>query len=49
MDGRGQALGNIFTERLGRTVKYDTGYLHDYAHPRETRQQWGRHFAFYNH
>jgi putative transposase len=35
MDGRGCALGNIFTERLWRFVKYKEVYLNDYLSPRE--------------
>jgi putative transposase len=49
MDGRGRAMDNTFTERLWRTVKYEEVYLHEYANPREARQQLNRHFQFYNH
>jgi putative transposase len=49
MDGKGRALDNIFTERLWRTVKYEEVYLHDYAHPKEARQQLVPYFEFYNH
>jgi putative transposase len=49
MDGKGRALDNIFTERLWRTVKYEEVYLHDYAQPKEARQQLGQYFEFYNH
>ena len=35
MDGKGDALDNIFTERLWRTVKYEEVYLHDYASPKD--------------
>lgn len=49
MDGKGRALDNIFTERLWRTVKYEEVYLHDYAHPKEARQQLVQYFEFYNH
>ena len=49
MDGKGRALDNIFTERLWRTVKYEEVYLHEYAHPKEARQQLARYFDFYNH
>lgn len=49
MDGRGRALDNIFTERLWRTVKYEEVYLHEYANPREARQQLATYFPFYNH
>jgi putative transposase len=48
MDGKGRALDNIFTERLWRTVKYEEVYLHDYAHPKEARQQLAHYFESYN-
>ena len=56
VDGRGCALdlvqstrlGNIFTERLWRTVKYEEVYLHDYDSPREARQGLTRYFDFYD-
>ncbi len=38
-DSKGRALDNIFTERLWRTVKYEEVYVHDYASPKEARQQ----------
>src|SRR5262249_10368035 len=41
MDAKGRAIDNIFTERLWRTIKYDQVYLHDYASPRQCRQQLG--------
>jgi len=31
MDGRGQALDNVFVERLWRTVKYEEVYLREYV------------------
>jgi putative transposase len=49
MDGKGRALDNIFTERLGRTVKYEEVYLKDYASPREARTGIGEYLDFYNH
>ena len=49
MDSKGRALDNIFTERLWRTVKYEEVYLHDYASPKEARQQLSTYFEFYNH
>jgi putative transposase len=49
MDSKGRALDNIFTERLWRTVKYEEVYLHDYASPKEARQQLSQYFEFYNH
>ncbi len=48
MDGRGRALDNIFTERLWRTIKYEEVYLHEYASPREARQQLTAYIQFYN-
>ncbi len=49
MDGKGRARDNIFTERLWRTVKYEEVYLHDYANPRDARQQLTDYWVFYNH
>lgn len=48
MDSKGRALDNIFTERLWRTVKYEEVYVHDYASPKEARQQLSNSFEFYN-
>lgn len=49
MDGKGRALDNIFTERLWRTIKYEEVYMHDYASPKEARQQLRDYLQFYNH
>ena len=49
MDSKGRALDNIFTERLWRTIKYEEVYLHDYASPKEARQQLREYVHFYNH
>jgi putative transposase len=49
MDGKGRALDNILTERLWRTIKYEEVYLHDYASPKEARQQLREYLQFYNH
>ncbi len=49
MDGKGRALDNIFTERLWRTIKYEEVYMHDYASPKEARQQLREYVDFYNH
>ena len=49
MDGKGRALDNIFTERLWRTIKYEEVYMHDYASPKEARQQLRDYVQFYNH
>lgn len=49
MDGKGRALDNIFTERLWRSVKYESVYINEYDNPKEARQQLARYFNFYNH
>jgi putative transposase len=49
MDGKGRALDNIFTERLWRTIKYEEVYVHEYASPKEARQQLREYVQFYNH
>jgi putative transposase len=49
MDGKGQALDNIITERLWRSVKDEEVSLREYASPREARQGLTRYFDFYNH
>ncbi len=48
MDGRGRVFGNIFIERLWRTVKYEEVYLNDYERGRDARDGLGRYFRFYN-
>jgi len=35
MDGKGQALDNIRTERFFRSLKYDDIYINEYTTPRE--------------
>lgn len=49
MDGKGRALDNIFTERLWRTIKYESVYLEEYRSPKEARQMLTRYLDFYNH
>ncbi len=49
MDGRGRALGNIFVERLWRSVKYECLYLNDYDSVAQLRQGLADYFHFYNH
>jgi putative transposase len=49
MDGKGRALDNVFTERLWRSIKYEEVYIHDYASPKEARQQLRDYVQFYNH
>ena len=48
MDGKGRYVGNIFVERLWRTVKYDEVYLKAYANGTEARRGLGSYFRFYN-
>ena len=38
MDGRGRAIGNIFSERFWGSIKYEGVYLHSYTSAKETRQ-----------
>lgn len=49
MDGRGRALDNIFVERLWRSVKYESIYLHEFANVPELMAELKRYFHFYNH
>ena len=49
MDGRGRCFGNIFIERLWRSVKYEEVYLCDYADLHQAQDRLGRYFDFYNH
>jgi putative transposase len=49
MDGRGRCLGNIFVERLWRSLKYEEVYLREYATVAEARAGINRYFHFYNH
>ena len=48
MDGRGRVYDNIFVERLGRTVKYEEVYLHEYRTVPEAREHLAAYFRFYN-
>jgi len=48
MDGRGRCLGNVFVERLWRTVKYEDIYLRGYEAVPELQQGLGRYFPYYN-
>jgi len=48
MDGRGRALANSFTERLGRSVKDEEGYLTEYRSPREARHHLTRYLTCYH-
>ncbi len=41
-------MGNIFVERLWRSVKYEEVYLKDYANVPEAINGLNRYFKFYN-
>ncbi len=47
-DGKGRALGNIFVERLWRSVKYEEVYLKDYGSVAIAIENLGAYFQFYN-
>jgi putative transposase len=47
-DGRGAWRGNVFVERLWRSVKYEEVYLRAYDSVAEARASLGRYLAFYN-
>lgn len=47
-DGRGRALGNIFVERLWRSVKYEEIYIKDYQSVPEAMNNLRAYFDFYN-
>jgi len=48
MDGKGRWIDNVFVERLWRSVKYASIYLHTYETPGEMRVALARYFEFYN-
>lgn len=48
MDGRGRWMGNVFIERLWRSLKYEEVYLHAYKDLAEARAGIGDYFDFYN-
>ena len=48
MDRKGRYQGNIFVERLWRTVKYEEVYLKAYVNAVEARRELGAYFRFYN-
>ena len=48
MDGKGRWVGNVFVERLWRSVKYENVYLRAYRDGREARAQLSSYFDFYN-
>lgn len=48
MDGKGQALDNVRTERFFRSIKYDDIYINDYCTPRELRKGINKYMVTYN-
>jgi len=48
MDGKGRWIDNVFVERLWRSVKYESIYLHAHETPREVNIELARYFDFYN-
>lgn len=48
MDGKGQALDNVRTERFFRTLKYDLIYIHEFETPRDLRAEINRYIHEYN-
>jgi putative transposase len=48
MDGRGQALDNVFVERLRRSVKWENIYLNDYQTMMDVQKGLQNYFQFYN-
>jgi putative transposase len=45
MDGKGRWIDNVFVERLWRSVKYESIYLHAYETPREVRVALARYLS----
>jgi putative transposase len=48
MDGKGQCLDNVRTERFFRTLKYDRIYVNEYETPRELRSMLNEYMETYN-
>jgi len=48
MDGKGQALDNVRTERFFRTLKYDCVYINEFDTPRELRIALNQYIHEYN-
>jgi len=48
MDGKGQALDNVRTERFFRTLKYDCVYINEFNSPRELRIALNQYILVYN-
>jgi len=48
MDGKGQCLDNVRTERFFRTLKYDRIYINEYETPRDLRIMLNQYMDTYN-
>ena len=48
MDGKGRFMDNIFIERLWRSLKYESVYLHAWEGGREAKAGIGKWIEFYN-
>jgi putative transposase len=48
MDGKGQCLDNVRTERFFRTLKYDRIYINEYKTPRDLRSMLNEYMVIYN-
>ncbi len=48
MDGKGQCLDNVRTERFFRTLKYDRVYINEYETPRDVRKMLLEYIPHYN-
>ena len=48
MDGKGCWVDNVFIERLWRSLKYETVFLHAYETATELRKVIGKWISFYN-
>lgn len=48
MDGKGQCMDNIMTERLWRSLKYEEVYLENYTNGFEARDGISKYFEWYN-
>ena len=48
-DKNGRCMGNIFIERLWRSLKYECAYLHTWETGSLARAGVGRWISFYNH
>ncbi len=48
MDGKGQALDNVRTERFFRTIKYDLIYINEFDSPKELRRAIDAYMVEYN-